>query len=353
VDGGNGGKEDGMPPSLDALLAAVEGAPQVLILSHTNPDPDAIASAVALRYLLQQELGMVTQIGYSGVIGRAENRALVRFLRRPMRRLASADLREEAPIALVDTQPGASNNVVSGQMPVAVVIDHHPLAAPLVGAAFNDIRPEIGSTSTILTGYLRAARVALPPMLATALFYGIKSDTLGLVRGASPADIEAYRFLQPQINADALLEIEQAQVPAAYFQHLAGAVQAARVYGDVVIVTMGPLAYPDLAAEMADMLLRLEGVQWCVCMGVYCGVLMISVRSRNRRGSAAELALEAVGADGVAGGHAMLAGGQVPLQGQDIDALVGAITRRVLRALAIAPDTPGVALASTPGALGS
>lgn len=341
-------KEVGMFPSLDVLLAAVEHAPRVLILPHTNPDPDAIASAVALRYLLEQELGIVGRIGYAGMIGRAENRALVRYLRRPLRRLTATDLRQEALIALVDTQPGVGNNIVNGQMPVAVVIDHHPRVTTAVGAAFSDIRPEIGSTSTILTEYLRAAQIALPQMLATALFYGIQTDTLGLTRGASRADIEAYLFLQPQINTEALLEIEQAQVPAAYFQHLARTVQAAQVYDDVVIVMLGAVAYPDLAAEMADLLLRLEGMQWCVCMGIHGGTLMISVRSRSRRGSAAELAQAAVGSDGVAGGHTMLAGGQVPLHGQKSDDLVRAITGRVLRALQIAPGTPGVALVPSP-----
>jgi nanoRNase/pAp phosphatase (c-di-AMP/oligoRNAs hydrolase) len=321
-----------MPVQLEALYTALDGAAQVLILPHTNPDPDAIASAVAVRALLHH-VGLSAQIGYRGVIGRAENRALVRYLGRPLRRLRRAEVQQAAAVVLVDTQPGAGNCALDPGVAVRAVIDHHP--GPWVPASdvFVDIRPALGATATILMEYLQAAHLPLSRRLATALFYGIKSDTAGLIRGASAADVATYLALVPQIDQAALLTIEQAPVPVAYFRQLYAAVQAAQVYEEVIIVNLGRLAYPDLTAEVADWLLRLEGMQWSVCLGVYERRLLFSVRTRRVRGGAGQVAQAVVAGVGSGGGHGMLAGGEVPLQGQATAAVAAVITQRVLAQL--------------------
>ncbi len=173
-----------MERQLTRLLQSVEGTSKILILPHNDPDPDAIASAVALRHLLAEQAGVDSRIAYKGIIGRAENRALVRYLDYPLQRLTGADLRQAWPIALVDTQPGAGNNALPAHVAPAIVFDHHPYREATAGAAFADVRPGLGSTSTLLVEYLQAAGIEPSPPLATALFYGIKTDTLGLGRGA-------------------------------------------------------------------------------------------------------------------------------------------------------------------------
>lgn len=321
---------DGVQPRLAVLKESLAGASQALIVPHTNPDPDAIASAVALRYLLGELWGISADIGFAGVIGRAENRALVRFLRRPLRRLRLNQALPPTAIVVVDTQPGAGNCPVPSSLPIRVVIDHHPQREPLALGAFHDVRPTVGATATILTEYLREAGLPVPAYLATALFYGIKTDTSGLIRGATAADVAAYLFLQPLIETTALLEIEQAQVPVAYFQQLYAAVRTAKVYQGVVIADLGPMAYPDLAGEVADFLLRLEGMQWSVCVGVYDDVVVLSMRTRRKRGGAGRLVQTVVGADGTAGGHGMAAGGQVVLNGASPQVVTQALLERVL-----------------------
>ena len=173
---------------LNLLDQAIGDSDRVLILPHNDPDPDAIASAVALRHLLAQRLGVEVNIAYKGIIGRAENKALVRYLGYPLRRLTGSDLRQPLPIALVDTQPGAGNNALPSKSTATIVIDHHPWPEVTAAARFVDVRSDVGATSTILTEYLQAAGIEPSPPLATALFYGIKTDTMGLGRGASPAD---------------------------------------------------------------------------------------------------------------------------------------------------------------------
>lgn len=325
-------------PDLAALEESLRGVSQALIVPHTNPDPDAIASAVGLRHLLTELYGIPTQIGWTGVIGRAENRALVRYLKRPLRRLRLSHVPPDTAILVVDTQPGAGNCPVPMSEAVRGVIDHHPQRADFPAVTFSDVRPTTGATATIITEYLRDAHLSVPSDLATALFYGIKTDTSGLIRGASAADVAAYLFLQPLIDTTALLEIEQAQVPVAYFRQLYAAVQTARVYQGVVIADLGPMAYPDLAGEVADFLLRLAGMQWSVCMGVYDDVLVLSARTRRKRGGAGQLVQAIVGADGTAGGHGGAAGGQIPLNGASATDVTNALMQRLLVYLHQSPD---------------
>jgi nanoRNase/pAp phosphatase (c-di-AMP/oligoRNAs hydrolase) len=99
---------------------------------------------------------MCAYCAYKDIIGRAENKALVRYLGHPLRRLAGPDLRQSVPIAFIDTQPGAGNNALPPKSTVAIVLDHHPWREAAAAARFADVRPNIGATSTILTEYLQA-----------------------------------------------------------------------------------------------------------------------------------------------------------------------------------------------------
>ena len=326
---------------LDRLFRAVGDDGTLLILPHNDPDPDAVASAVALRHLLLEALNLESTIGYRGIVGRAENRALLRYLGNPLRPLADADLTGEVPVALVDTQPGAGNNALPAGYGAAIVIDHHPQREPKSMATYADIRPEAGATSTILTEYLQAAGLEPGPLLATALFYGINTDTRGLSRGAGPADMTAYLYLQPLVDAQALAQIEYAQVPASYFKSFDATLRAARIYDGVVVAFVGLMAYPDLTAEMARLLSRLEESQWVICMGVHQDVLMVSVRTQSPTGGADELVQTIVGDEGTAGGHGPMAGGQVPLKGRDPEQLVHLLRQRALRVLQVPSKAKG------------
>ena len=328
---------------LDLLLKAVGQTGNILILPHNDPDPDAIASAVALQYLLTESLKVISNIAYKGIIGRAENKAMVRYLGHPLRSLTEADLNSLLPVALVDTQPGTGNNALPPTLTPALVIDHHPRHEASVKANFVDVRPDVGATSTMMAEYLQTAGIEPPAPLATALFYGIKTDTMGLGRGISPADVSAYFFLQTRVDVEALVQIERAQVPAEYFKSFDAALRAARVYDGVVISYVGLMTYPDLAAELADLLLRLKGARWVICMGVHKDSLILAVRTRKQRG-AGQLAREIVGSKGSAGGHTNMAGGYIPLRGQDPEEMALHLRQEALQHLEISAVTTGKAL---------
>jgi nanoRNase/pAp phosphatase (c-di-AMP/oligoRNAs hydrolase) len=331
-----------MQQHLASLLKSAGSADRFLILTHSDPDPDAIASAWALGYLLRTKLGVAPRIVYKGIIGRAENRAMVHYLGCPLRHLLQSDLDRPVPVALVDTQPGAGNNALPLDHAVAIVLDHHRWREATAKSTFSDIRSDVGATSTILTEYLQAAGVELPGRLATALFYGIKTDTMGLSRSTHPADVAAYFALQPQVDIEALGKIERAQVPAAYYQSFVSALRATLMYDGVLVSYLGAMSYPDLAAEMADLLLRLEGTRWVACIGVYHDELILSVRRLISHGGGAEQVVQdVVGDRGTAGGHGSMAAGHIPLNGQEPEQLASELERLFLQRLDIAPGTVG------------
>ena len=140
---------------------------------------------------------------------------------------------------------------------------------------------------------------------------------MGLGRGASASDTAAYFFLQPIVDVEALVQIEQAQVPGTYYISLIAAMQAAQIYEDDLIISyIGFMDYPDLGAEISDLLFRLIGVKWVICIGIHKDDLVLSVRSRSHQIGAGKLAQRIIGDLGSAGGHGTMAGGQIRLSGE-------------------------------------
>jgi nanoRNase/pAp phosphatase (c-di-AMP/oligoRNAs hydrolase) len=331
--------------SVKTLLEIVGEVDQVMILPHNNPDPDALASAMALGHLLSEETGVTCSIGFGGIIGRAENKAFASYLGVPhWQDISGIPADQTAGIVLVDTQPGMGNVNIPAGIPLLAVIDDHDKLPGTEITPFSDLRSGYGAVSSILVEYYQATGRSLTKVLATGLFYGIKSNTLGLSRNASRYDAAAYYYLQPKIDVGALGKIEQARVPAAYFKSFDLALRSARLYNDLVISDLGEITYPDLTAEIADLLLRLERANWVVCTGIYFDTLMISVRTRRRKYNAEQLALALAAELGMAGGHGTIAGGQIPLTGQDIAALLKELTRRALVFNRLPFDAEGITL---------
>ena len=206
-------------------------------------------------------------------------------------------------IAMVDVQP----SFFEERLPkVDAVIDHHPEETP-VRVSYKDIRPSYGATSTILTEYLRAAEVKVSQRLATALLYGIKSDTLALERGAIKADMDAFAFLHPHANHNVLRRIERPQLPQAALDVLAHGLIRRQIVDEVVFSHLGTIAYPELVAQFADLLLQVEGVEWSVVSGVVNGEIHISVRNVGYVRDAGDVVRDAFADLGSAGGHRSMA----------------------------------------------
>lgn len=313
-------------------LRTVAGIGPVLILTHDNPDPDALASGKALAALLQSAWDIPSHLRYSGLVLRAENRALLELLTPEWQPIEQPrDFEQYTAVALVDTQPGAGNNRLPETRQPDIVIDHHhPLRDQLQGVRFVDVEPEIGSTVTLVERLMEAAQVTPDAALATAMFYGLKTDTRALSRGTTERDIAAYLRLLAQIDRAKLIQIEQAGLPAVNFRALYQGLEAARVYSQCVVADLGPMHRPDLPSELADLLIRFDSMRAVLCLGVHERSLYLSVRTRPMGRDAGLLVQKIIVPPGKAGGHGTMAGGQVPLNAGTTPRLVKEITSRFL-----------------------
>lgn len=283
---------------------------QALILPHDNPDPDSLAAATGLARLLAQA-GFTCTIGMAGIIGRAENRAMVRELQLHLQPVEGLHFDRYAIVGLVDTQPGTGNNSLPPGRGADIVVDHHPHRGKTCDAPWCDIRPDCGASSTIVWSYLREKQVPWDPLLATAFLYAIKTETQDLGRDAGPAERQAYIELNALADHARLHRITNPKLGREHFVALDRACRNAICWGDLVAVNLGTLRYPDLVAEIADLMLAYDRASWCLCVGEHEGGVFLSVRSDVEDAHAGELIRRVVGSKGAAGGHGFSAGGRL------------------------------------------
>lgn len=320
------------------FLEALAPYDRVVLVSHVNPDPDALASMLGLQALIERRLpGKPVTLTLEGMIARAENQAMVDLLHIPLTPIADAPVGQGAAVVMVDSQPDTGRRADEAARPVAV-LDHHETPGRLEGVAFRDVRPNLGATSTMVAGYLLEQELPVDARLATALLYGIESETTGYPREASPADDGALVWLFPRADKDLLARIRSPRLPRSYFAAYLHALSNAFVYGDVVVSYLGHVPQPDIIAELADFFIRFDQVDWAICLGVFDGQLRISVRADHIGGHGGEVLREVVDGLGTAGGHDKRAGGAIPLKDpspEAIDALLRTLRHRFLTRLDI------------------
>ncbi|MDX2480032.1 MAG: DHH family phosphoesterase [Desulfuromusa sp.] len=330
---------DGLYPAAEAVSNMIEwlrGRGKILIICHDNPDPDSIAAAVALRHLMLIKTGQDAVLAYGGVIGRSENRKMVELLEISLVPICGLNLNQFAVICMVDTQPGAGNNSLPVGHPVHLVIDHHPPKKEFTDIFWVDVRENYGASATILYEYLNSQNVSINTKLATSLFYAIKSETQDLGREWSKADREAYLKLLPISNNQILYDIIHPQVPRNYFSTFHTAIENAQVYGEILVFNLHKVDNPDLVAELADFLLRQQGVHYVLGMGWFNGTQILSMRSLNPEARLGLLIQKMVAGIGTAGGHGMIAGGQIrsiAMDDQSQQDLEQMLTERMFQAL--------------------
>ena len=280
------------------------------IIAHENPDPDAIASGIALARLADAA-DCSSEVCYYGDITHHENRAFVNLLDLDLCNLdADDDISEFNSIALVDhSRPGVNNQLPEGT-PIDIVIDHHPPRAP-IDARFVDLRSDVGATSTLLVDYLEEFDVTIPETVATALLFGIHVDTDEFRRGVVQQDFEAAAALVESADIGMLERIESPSFSPQTLDTVGTAIQNRTVEGEVLLSCVGELSNRDALAQAADRLLELEGVTTTLVYGVRDETIYISARARGSDVDLGETVRDAFGAIGSAGGHADMAGAQI------------------------------------------
>lgn len=284
-----------------------------LVLTHDNPDPDALASALILGRVIRTAFKHSVTLAYGGIVGRAENREMFRTLRLPFSHIREISFKSFQAFALVDSQPRTGNNQLPPRLLPDVVIDHHPVRQSTQNGPLFDIRPEYGATATIAAEYMLAAGIRPTHAEATALIYAIRSETQDFAREYTGKDKAIYDLFFPQANHRLLARIQSPRLPLAYFANLHDALENLESVDTLVVSHLGKVEQPDIVPEIADLLLRMEGKTWSLCTGFYNDRLYLSIRTTNTRAEAGSLMHRLLGRRGKGGGHGRTAGGWIDL----------------------------------------
>jgi nanoRNase/pAp phosphatase (c-di-AMP/oligoRNAs hydrolase) len=299
-----------------ALQKRISPASTALVITHDYPDPDCLSSAFGLSHLFASFGIASTTITFGGFVGRAENRAMIQLCSIHTMPFMLVNPADYDRIIVVDSFPGTGNLSLPPQRPIDAVLDHHPHTVPADCPFFCELRPDLGATSTMVTKYLLASKCDIPSKVATALFFGIKTDTNDMARNASDEDLECYKILFDIMDHRLLSNIESPNRDVEYFKILHRAGESMVTYKTVGYTHLGMVSTPDYIAEIADLYLSLESNEWMICSGIFRNQIFFSVRTKEA-GIAGEVAEKiAVGLHGSGGGHSNMAAGRIPLNGK-------------------------------------
>jgi nanoRNase/pAp phosphatase (c-di-AMP/oligoRNAs hydrolase) len=268
-----------------------------------------MASGLALRNVLRRTKTTAI-IGAMKGVTRPENLRMVNLLDLHVEAVTIESLKEFDRIAMVDVQPHYFGGLIDR---VDLVIDHHP-EQPGYTALFKDVRPDYGSTSTILTEHLRAVDVNISERTATAMLYAIKSDTLFFNRQTNRVDLEAFSFLYPLADAQLIRKMEGAEITSERLEYVIKAYEGGVLLEQVFCAFLGSLPREDFIPYVADFFLQLEDVKWTIVAGIVNDTFVVSVRNLGYSKNAAEFVRRFFAEIGSAGGHRAMAKAVVPLQ---------------------------------------
>ena len=281
------------------------------ILTDENPDPDSIASAVALK-AIASHLGVDADIFYLGDMGQQENRAFVNLLGIELTAIDRSKLDELAEydtIAMVDHSLLEDPDM---ELDVDILIDH--VEYDVEGeVAFVDLRPNVSSTSTILTKYVQEFDLSADEETATALMYGIRAETLDFKRDTTPADLTAAAYLYPFANHDTLEQVESPNMSPETLDVLAEAITNREVQGSHLVSNAGFIRDREVLGQAAQHLLNLEGITTTAVFGIANDTIYLAAHSKDIRLNIGKVLSDAFTGTGEVFGHARQASVEIPL----------------------------------------
>lgn len=315
----------------------VKGATSPLIMTHDYPDPDCIASAFGVAHLLSF-WGMENSIiSFGGFVGRAENRAMIRYLNVRTIPYVLLEIKDYDCIIVVDCFPGNNNVSLSADIRVNAVLDHHRVTMPENPSFFHDVRTQIGATSTMVTEYLLGAGCPIPAKLATGLFYGIVTDTGDMRRDASAEDLDCYTMLFDKMDHRLLAEIEHPDRDIEFFKVLYTATKSMVIFQSVGYIHLGQVSSPDFVGEMVDLFHSLESSETTICSGIFKKNIFFSIRSKNRDDTGMTSEKIAKALNGGGGGHGKAGAGRIPLKTAKAEEIINTFISLFKEAYNISP----------------
>lgn len=330
-------------PRVRRLLAALAGKRNVLITMHVYPDPDAIASAHALAYLIRSKLPNVKVTAAAKGTGQCGINA-------GFSQLAGAEVVEwdDAKFAtydaviLLDAQANFSTSPLPPGFVPTAVIDHHKSRGRRQKVPFSDIRVDVGAASSIIFSYLSELKLAISPQLAAMLLYGIESDLAGAA--GSPGELDNMAISNLTLLADTrrLYQMRYTSLPAEFYVNFGKGISEAEFAGKVLATHLGRVDSPAMPAVVADFLLRFHGISWVLVAAIHRERIILSLRTSDPKVSAGEMMRRLTKHLGEGGGHRTKAGGMIPLcnrNARDLERLRRLLRRRLLKLTGMPRDT--------------
>ncbi|WP_049921003.1 DHH family phosphoesterase [Halopiger djelfimassiliensis] len=316
------------------LASVLETTESLAIVCHDNPDPDCLASAIALEAIaLAREVDDVT-IAYGGEISHQQNRAFVNMLDIGLRPIDDTDVEAHERIGFVDhSQPGG-NTELPARIEPDIVVDHHPGSS--VEARFEDVRTKYGATATIFVEYLQELEVELTARLASALLFALHRERLDFVREPTRREYEAALTVYPDAELDVLEQLYGSAFSPGTLDAIGKAIASRERRGSSLVASAGKTAETDALPQAADYLLNLEGVDTVLVYGIVGEAIRLSARSIDPRVHIGETLASGFGELGTVGGHHDMAGGRIELglfadDADDVDELLEFVGSRLSR----------------------
>lgn len=282
-----------------------------------SADPDAMAASMALKRILKHK-GATADIARINDIARPDNLAMIRYTRLHMLRFKPSMLKKYTHFAVVDSQP--SHHPEFDGIKFSIIIDHHPLVTEPESAALQDIRPEYGATSTMMTEYLYNLKIRPGVRLGTALQFGIRTDTLAFQRNVNEVDLRAYQFLGKFADASLLQRIMSNEFHLDWLYYFAKGINKLKRVGRGYLIFMDKVESPDILVLLADFFMRVYEIRWIAVAGLYEKQVVMSLRSDGMAQDVGRLAALQFNELGSAGGHKTMARAEFPVsavQGAD------------------------------------
>ncbi len=299
------------------LLSALKDYEHIAVVTHDNPDPDAVSAGWAICRLIRKKLKREAQLIGGGDILRAENRHMMNLLKPPIELMQRFQPEERTAAVLVDCGLQVAGHLLgSPNVKTVAVIDHH-LTGGRPDIPFVDIRPKMAASASMASGYLREQKIEPGERLATALLYAIRTETCGNEFRHTRQDRSIILWLTRFANPEWLAAIESAPLTRDYFADLVLALQNTFLYDQSAFCLLPRAEGQEIVGEVADLLIRCDGVKRVFCGATISGDLLCSVRTEDEDDSAADLVRATIQGFGFGGGHMHRAGGKVT----DISAL--------------------------------
>ncbi len=297
------------------LYQKIEGVDgKVSIFLHSNPDPDAIASAMAFEKICE-DLEIPTITYHWGDIGHPENEL---FIQLTGHRLSSLN-EDEMPIVdddgltvFIDFAIPGMNNPLPEDFRPDIILDHHSTNLGGKAKQYLQVNTDVGATSTMMTEHMINMGIDIDSTLASALLYGIKVDTSDYTVNFGPRDLKAVYELTKMADRTLLEIFESPPLKNETVTALGKAICSREIDDCVLTSFVGEIFHREDLPQVADILTGERDVNIVFVIGIKDESYHLCARCKDVNVHIGKVMKRTVSGIGTGGGHIHSAAGEIP-----------------------------------------